>query len=168
MLSRCAASVNEALRACATGWPQIAAGVLLSYRYFVGQRSDRPYVLSSAKYGLRESLERLSSEPSDEQNDPYDALAVIAEEATDRAEYLYELLSDLKKQTFLGALAGLYHQWDKDLRHFVERELRHNYEKSFFHKSVWEARSEASSKCFASLGGTYHLPISSRRLTRVG
>ena len=56
MLSRCAASVNEALRACATGWPQIAAGVLLNYRYFVGQRSDRPYVLSSAKYGLRESL----------------------------------------------------------------------------------------------------------------
>jgi len=59
------------------------------------------------------------SEPSDEPNDPYDALAVIAEEATDRAEYLYELLSDLQKQTFLGALAGLYHQWDKDLRHFV-------------------------------------------------
>jgi hypothetical protein len=56
VLSRCAASVNEALRACATGWPQIAAGVLLNYRYFVGQRSDRPYVLSSAKYGLRESL----------------------------------------------------------------------------------------------------------------
>jgi hypothetical protein len=128
-------------------------------RRVIKQFSD---VESDAERFGESEYERLSSEPSDEPNDPYDALAVIAEEATDRAEYLYELLSDLKKQTFLGALAGLYHQWDKDLRHFVERELRHNYEKSFFHKSVWEARSEASSKCFASLGGTYHLPISSR------
>ena len=37
----------------------------------------------------------------DEPNDPYADLAVLAEEATDRAEYLYDLLSDLKAQTFL-------------------------------------------------------------------
>jgi hypothetical protein len=79
--------------------------------------------------------ERLGDMPGDEYGD----MAVIAEMAAERAHSLYGLLSDLKEQMFLGAVAGMYHQWDKDLRHFIERELRHNYEKGSVEKIVWDA-----------------------------
>ena len=79
--------------------------------------------------------ERLGDMPGDEYSD----MAVIAEMATERAHGLYSLLSDLKEQMLLSALAGMYHQWDKELRHFVERELRHNYESGFVEKIVWDA-----------------------------
>lgn len=114
-------------------WHGIRRRLLQRHDFYVAEVRRRVIKQFSDVEGEAERFggleyERLSSEPSDELNDPYDALAVIAEEATDRAEYLYDLLSDLKKQTFLGALAGLYHQWDEDLCHFVERELRHNFE----------------------------------------
>jgi hypothetical protein len=50
-------------------------------------------------------------------------MADLAEMAHELAASHYELLSDLKEQVMLGALAGLYHQWEKELRDFIEREL---------------------------------------------
>lgn len=62
----------------------------------------------------------------------------IAEMAHDRAISHYSLLHDLKKQVTLGALAGLYHQWDKDLRDFVEHELGHNTRREVAVKVAWD------------------------------
>jgi hypothetical protein len=45
--------------------------------------------------------------------------------------------SDLKKQVLLGGLAGLYHQWDKDLRDFLEHELRHDLKADAAVKHSW-------------------------------
>src|SRR5260370_29416195 len=56
----------------------------------------------------------------------YDSDDGASEVARDSAESFYSLLLDLKKQTVLGALAGMYHQWEKDLRHFIEGQLRHD------------------------------------------
>jgi hypothetical protein len=55
-----------------------------------------------------------------------DGGCAAAEMAQSSAVNLYSLLLDLKKQTILGALAGMYHQWEKDLREFIECELRHD------------------------------------------
>lgn len=50
----------------------------------------------------------------------------IAEVAHSAGVDFYGLLEDLRVQTLLGALAGMYHQWDKELRNFMEWELRHD------------------------------------------
>lgn len=105
-------------------------------RRVIRQFSD---IVGEAEHFGELEYARLSSAPGYEPNDPHAELAVMAEAATERAGSLYDLLSDLKKQMFRGALAGLYHQWDKDLRHFIERELRHNYGESFVQKIVWDA-----------------------------
>ena len=62
----------------------------------------------------------------------------VAEWAWEQGVQRYELLSDLKKQIVLGALAGLYHQWDMDLREFVEAELRHDIRPKDAAKAAWD------------------------------
>lgn len=79
--------------------------------------------------------QRLGSMPGSEHSD----MSQIAEVAGDRAQERYGLLADLKKQQLLGALAGMYHQWDKDLRDFLEREFQTYYQSSDVEKVVWKS-----------------------------
>ena len=69
-------------------------------------------------------------------------MADVADAATDSSQELYSLLNDLKDQTILGAIAGMYHQWDKDLRDFLENELRHYLDQSTLRKVTWLANVE--------------------------
>jgi hypothetical protein len=47
------------------------------------------------------------------------------------------LLADLRQQVILGALAGLYHRREKELRDFIERESRHDVQKAKLMKVAW-------------------------------
>jgi hypothetical protein len=78
---------------------------------------------------------RLLSGPGDEYTD----VASLAETAHDNAIGFYGLLADLQQQVILGALAGLYHQWEKELRAFIERELMHDVQKAEVMKVAWHA-----------------------------
>ena len=61
-----------------------------------------------------------------------------AESAQEQAVERYELLSDLKRQLFLAALAGLYHQWERDLRAFLDNEYQFDQsEQAGIDKKVW-------------------------------
>lgn len=82
---------------------------------------------AEAEYG------RLGSLPGDGSVD----MSQIADWATDRAHSHYSLLSDLKKDMMLAALAGMYHQWEKDLRDFMERELAHDVTRAAAIKVAW-------------------------------
>lgn len=64
-------------------------------------------------------------------------LSDLADIARERGYDHYALLADLKKQMLLGALAGCYHQWDKELRDFIEHELLHHYRSEDVEKFVW-------------------------------
>jgi hypothetical protein len=64
-------------------------------------------------------------------------VADVAEAATGRGQEFYGLLLDMKVQMTLGALSTLYHQWDKDLRNFVERELNQCFVREDVVKICW-------------------------------
>lgn len=64
-----------------------------------------------------------------------------AEIAQHRAEVLYDSLYEMKQAMMLGALAGLYHRWDKTLRDFIERELRHNMKSAAATRFAWHPNS---------------------------
>ncbi len=49
----------------------------------------------------------------------------------------YGQLVDLKRQVLLSSIAGMYHQWDKELREFLERELRHYVKQEDIDEHVW-------------------------------
>ena len=56
----------------------------------------------------------------------------------DAAEF-YMLLRDMKTQTTLGALASLYHQWEKEFRDFMENELSRSYGRAKITNCVWKS-----------------------------
>ena len=82
-----------------------------------------------------EVYDRIGSEYSDGTGDMADA----AEAAEDRGVAFYALLNDMKIQTTLGAMASLYHQWEKDFRDFIEHELSHAYDRDEVTKCVWRS-----------------------------
>ena len=94
-----------------------------------------------------EEYDRLGALPGDGTR----SLEEIAEEAMDRGQALYGLLSDLRKQMLLGALAGLYHQWDKELRDFVEREIAHDLGRERT-KYVWSMNLDQIFELLARFG----------------
>jgi len=121
-------------------WIGVRRRILRRHDFYVAQIRAR--VLSQfqdiegeATRYADEEYDRLGSLPGDENSD----MAVVAEIAHDRGLEFYMLLADLRKQTLLGALAGLYHQWDKDLRDFVEKELTHSIVRETAKKIAWAA-----------------------------
>ncbi len=86
----------------------------------------------AVRYADRE-FERLGKVVNPETSDEGE----VAEMANARAQEHYNLLSDLKMQVWLGALAGLFHQWDKDLREFLELELAHYVTRDEAQKLAW-------------------------------
>lgn len=81
-----------------------------------------------------ETFERLGRAPGYGDVD----MADLAEAAHDEAVGHYLALADLRKQVLLGGLAGMYHQWDKQLRDFIEREMHHYVGAEWTDKHVWK------------------------------
>lgn len=77
--------------------------------------------------------ERLCQLPADDGVD----LADLADTAQEHAQNFYMLLDDLREQSLLGALAGSFHQWDKELREFLDRELMYTMHNGDRAKFAW-------------------------------
>ena len=120
--------------------------ILEQHDFYVAQTNKRvnfrTWPAKADRYG-EEEYRRLLARPGDEDTD----LASLAETAHERAQGFYALLDDLKQQVILGAVAGLYHQWEKELRDFIERELMHDVHKDEVMKLAWRAPSRMSSIC---------------------
>jgi hypothetical protein len=90
---------------------------------------------SEARRAGEEEYARLMHLPvsGDPEREPPD----LAEIANDLAQNHYMLLDGMREQTLLGALAGCFHQWDKELREFVDRELMHTVRSGKREKITW-------------------------------
>ena len=86
---------------------------------------------------LTKVMDELSSQPSA----GYDDDSHIPEMAYEASITHYSQLADLKKQVLLSSLAGMYHQWDKDLREHLDRELSRYTDPDFIAKNVWRPES---------------------------
>ncbi len=120
-------------------WSGTKRQILQRHDFYVDQVRQKVFsqfrdIEAQAEAHADSEFDRLQSLPVN--SDDCD-MSIIAEMANDRGQELYGLLSDLKKQLVLGALAGVYHQWEKDLRDFIERELAHNYKREDLRGIVW-------------------------------
>jgi hypothetical protein len=79
--------------------------------------------------------ERIGSSPASEY-DQWD-MASVAETASENTQEYYSMLDDLRKQAILSAVAGMYHQWEKELRKFLELEMRHYFTTDAVRKHAW-------------------------------
>ena len=69
-----------------------------------------------------------------------DDIGDLAESAHEQAVDHYNLLTDLKSQMMLATTAGLYHQWERDLRDFLETDLGHYFQRPTLVKEVWHSQ----------------------------
>ncbi|QKV17075.1 hypothetical protein [Oricola thermophila] len=61
------------------------------------------------------------------------------EAANDAGIEFYELLSDMREQTRLNITAGMFHEWDKQLRDWLVREIEHWHSGDNTRLKVWSA-----------------------------
>ena len=112
--------------------------ILREHDFYVDQINQRVIAQFQDMEGEADRLteteyKRLSGLYGHEDADP----ASIRDDAREHAIGHYQMLSDLKQQVILGALAGLYHQWEKQFRGFVERELMHYMTRDEVKKYAW-------------------------------
>jgi hypothetical protein len=79
-------------------------------------------------------------------------LSDLAESARDEAIGHYMQLTELRKQVLLGSIAGMFHQWDKDLRDFLDKELSHNVSREWIDKNLWPAKTTDIFDIFSQFG----------------
>ncbi len=120
-------------------WGRLRQIILEKHDFYLEQVKAR--VLSrfddiegEAEKFVQTTYEQLGSRPGDMDTD----ISQLAEAAHEMGLERYILLYGLKKHMILGSLAGLYHQWDKELRDFVEHELRHHASLEEATKAAWK------------------------------
>ncbi len=59
------------------------------------------------------------------------------ERANDAGIEFYQLLSDMRDQTWLSVVAGMYHEWDKQLRKWISDEVRHWHRGENVNSRIW-------------------------------
>nr|WP_163501983.1 hypothetical protein [Halomonas socia] len=60
------------------------------------------------------------------------------ERAYDASVEFYGLMCDLREQTKLSVVAGMYHEWEKQLRDWLVREIQHWHRGSSVKRAVWK------------------------------
>ena len=111
--------------------------------------SRHDFYMKQVKARVLRNFDNMGEEADGVSDEDYDRLGSMysedgdmgaaAEEANDRGVEFYMLLNDMKIQTTLGAMASLYHQWDKDFRDFLERELSNWYDRDEISEFVWKS-----------------------------
>jgi hypothetical protein len=84
----------------------------------------------------------------------------IAQGVTDAAAGHYMLLDDMRKQVRLSTTAAMFHQWDKELREYLDNELRHYLERAWINKHIWNGKTVDIFDLFEQFGWKVtHLPF---------
>lgn len=80
-------------------------------------------------------LQQSSGRFDPDRHDPGD----FYDAANDAGIELYNLLSDMRDQTRLSIVAGMFHQWDKQLRDWLVREMHHWHRGDTTAVKLWSA-----------------------------
>jgi hypothetical protein len=114
----------EAMKPQIYMWSETRNRILQRHDFYVAQTKARVLanfadIESDAADLVRMEYDRLGANESEEPDSAW---------ADESHQEFCSLLNDLQKQIFLGALAGCFHQWERQLRDFLERELLHDFE----------------------------------------
>ncbi len=90
---------------------------------------------AEAERASEEWLEQRAQHFDPDRHDPGD----FYEAANDVGIEFYGLLSDMREQTRLSVLAGMFHEWDKQLRDWLAREIQHWHRGDSATLKVWSA-----------------------------
>jgi hypothetical protein len=90
---------------------------------------------SESDKAVEEWLARSNAWFDPDQHDPAD----FYEKANDVGIEFYDLLSGMRDQTWLSVVAGMFHEWEKQLRGWLVREIGRWHSGEHFPKKIWSA-----------------------------
>lgn len=90
---------------------------------------------AEAKKESEDWLDKMGQRFDPERHDPAD----FYERAYDVGIEFYELLSDMRDQTYLSVVAGMFHEWEKRLRDWLVHEMDHWYRGENAKRAIWKA-----------------------------
>lgn len=110
--------------------------------------SRHDFYVEQVKKRVLGNFENMEEEANSVANEVYEHLgsspyygdgdmSSAAETAFESGLEFFEMLLDMRTQTILGAVAALYHQWEKDLRGFLVKELSHTYNRDDVKRYCW-------------------------------
>lgn len=131
--------LRQSLIAGHTFYVEEAQKRLLSQFKDIGMEADK---------AAEEYLNRSSESFDPDRHDPAD----FYERANDVGIEFYGLLSGLWDQTQLSVIAGMFHEWEKQLREWLVRELQYWYNGEILPKRVWSANFKETVDLLESFG----------------
>lgn len=120
---------------------------------------------AEANQAAEEFLEQSGEHFDPDRHDPGD----FYEAASEAGFELYELLSGLREQTRLNVAAGMFHEWDKQLRRWLTREMKHWHRDGGATAKVWSVNFVQLTDLLESFGWRlrgkrYHRTLDAFRL----
>ena len=114
--------------------------MLARHDFFMEQVKSRVFenfsnIEQEAEAAANEAWQRFMSLPSDGESDPGD----FADAALEAGMEFYDYGMEMKRQITLASLATLYHEWDKQVRSHLERELRSQGYRTAKEGALWKA-----------------------------
>jgi hypothetical protein len=121
-------------------WGPSRESLINSHQFYVEQARKR--VLSQFE-NMEEEADKAAEDWLEQSNDRFDPdlhdSGDFYEAARDAGIQFYQLLSDMRNQTRLSVVAGMFHEWEKQLRDWLVREIRHWHRGDTATAKVWSA-----------------------------
>jgi hypothetical protein len=123
-------------------WEGFRQCLISSHLFYVEQAQERllsqfENIDAEADKAADNWLEKNSGRFDPDRDDPGD----FYEAANDSAIEFYGLLSDMRDQTILSIVAWVFHEWDKQLRDWLVREIQHWHKGDSPAQKVWSTDS---------------------------
>lgn len=121
-------------------WGPFRQSLIKSHSFYVEQARKR---LLSQFDDIEADADRAAEEWLDQRGQHFDPdrhdPGGLYERANDVGIEFYGLLSDMREQTRLSVVAGMFHEWDKQLRDWLVREIQHWHRGDNATLKVWSA-----------------------------
>ncbi len=134
-------------------WQAHRSSLMAEHSFYVEQAKKRLLsqfidIESEADRATAAYLESAAHLFDPDRHDPSD----FYETARDEGVAFYRLLSDMGERTRLSVIAGMYQEWDKQLRDWLTKEIRHWHLGNSLLNAVWKASFENIMDLLVALG----------------
>lgn len=134
-------------------WGPFRQSLVTNHTFYVEQAHKRLLsqfedIEAEAKKAADEWLEKSSGRFDPDRHVPDD----FNESANDVGVEFYSLLNNMRDQTNLSVVAGMFHEWDKQFRDWLVREIQHWHHGVTAAQKVWKADFGQIAELLESLG----------------
>lgn len=119
-------------------WEPYRRQLIAGHQFYVEQAEKRllsqfQNLEEEADKYAEEWLEKAGQNFDPDRHNPED----FYEQANDESIEFYQKLEDMQNRTRLGVIAGIFHEWEKELRNWIVKEVQHWHRGDKVKKKVW-------------------------------